>query len=760
MQITGILISRFKTSSEALQGFVSLNDFLALPGLFSRSQRRTARYVYAVIRCGLLGCMATVLNGCSESGWNNPYPGSDDARQVLYTSFSERPKHLDPAVSYSANEYALIAQIYEPVLQYHYLLRPYTLAPLTAINVPEVVYRDRDGRRLAVDSDDNLIAFSDYVITIRSGIRYQPHPAFAKNDQGGYLYHDLSPKQLREIHTIADFATTDSRELTAEDYVYQIKRLVDPRSHSPIAEFMKAYIMGLAELSEELQVAQKSGQSPDLQRFSLEGAKVLDRTRYRITIRGKYPQFRYWLAMPFFAPMPWEAVEFYNQPGLQEKNISLDWYPLGTGPFMLIENNPNRRMVLVKNPNFHGEYYPEQGEKVDAPSGLLADAGKPLPFIDRVVFTLEKEDIPYWNKFLQGYYDASGIASDSFDQAVKFSGAGEVELTDELKNKGIDLKTTVTTSIFYLGFNMLDSVLGGETERARKLRQAIAIAVDYEEYISIFMNGRGIAAQGMLPPGIFGYQEGEPGINPYVYEWVDKTPRRKNLDMAKILMQEAGYPAGRDPRSGQSLILYFDTVATGPDEKALLNWYTKQFSKLGIHLVVRQTDYNRFQQKMRTGNAQIFTWGWNADYPDPENFFFLLYGPNNKVEAGGENAGNYRNPEFDSLFEAMRNMNSGEQRFNLIQELQKIVRRDAPWLFGVHPKSFSLHHGWYKNSKPNLMANNNLKYLRIDTRQRESKRNEWNRPRIWPVVVLVLIAAALIAPAWLFYRRRRYATAF
>lgn len=707
----------------------------------------------------MLAIAGIFLGGCTESGWNNPYPASDTGKPVLYTSFSERPKHLDPAVSYSANEYGLIGQIYEPVAQYHYLRRPYTLVPLTATALPEVIYKDRDGRILPPDADENRIAFSEYLITIRSGIRYQPHPAFAQNAQGRYLYHELSPDQLSDIQTITDFAETGSRELVAEDYVYQIKRLVDPRSHSPIAEFMKAYIVGLSELSAELAAAQKNRLKLDLNRFSLTGAETLDRYRYRITIRGKYPQFRYWLAMPFFAPMPWEAVEFYSQPGLQQKNLTLDWYPVGTGPFMLIENNPNRRMVMVKNPNFHGEYFPDQGEEADLSNGLLADAGKPLPFIDKVVFTLEKESIPYWNKFLQGYYDASGISSDSFDQAIQFTSAGEVELTEELRQKGIQLRTSVATSIFYLGFNMLDPVVGGETEEARKLRQAIAIAVDYEEYVSIFMNGRGIVAQGMLPPGIFGYQEGEAGINPYVYEWRGGAPKRKSLDQAVALLESAGYPGGRDPDTGQSLILYFDTVATGPDDKARLSWFRKQFAKLGIHLVIRATDYNRFQQKMRTGNAQIFMWGWNADYPDPENFFFLLYGPNAKVENGGENAVNYKNSRFDRLFETMRNRSNGEARFRLIQELQEMVRRDAPWLFGVHPKDFSLSHSWYQNLKPNQMANNDIKYQRIDTDEREAKRDEWNRPYIWPVALLLLILVALVAPAWLYYRRKQYATA-
>lgn len=298
---------------------------------------------------------------------------------------------------------------------------------------------------------------------------------------------------------------------------------------------------------------------------------------------------------------------------------------------------------------------------------------------------MEKETIPYWNKFLQGYYDASGIASDSFDQAIQFAG-GDLTLTASMQAKEIQLQTAVASSIYYMGFNMLDTFIGGTGESARNLRQAIAIAMDYEEYISIFMNGRGVAAQGAIPPGIFGYQAGEQGINPYVYDWHKGRAQRKSISVAKQLMQEAGYPNGVDPQTGEALILYFDTAASGPDDRARLNWYRKQFAKLGIQLVIRATDYNRFQQKMRNGNAQVFMWGWNADYPDPENFFFLLYGPNAKAVHGGENAGNYQNPEFDRLFEQMNYMQNGPERLLLIEKMQDILRKDGPWLFGLHPK--------------------------------------------------------------------------
>ena len=127
-------------------------------------------------------------------------------------------------------------------------------------------------------------------------------------------------------------------------------------------------------------------------------------------------------------------------------------------------------MVLERNPNFRGEIYPAEGEPGDAAEGLLGDAGKRAPFIDRVVFSREKESIPYWNKFLQGYYDSSGIASDTFDQAVRISLEGEAALTPEMQERGIKLKTSVAASTFYLAFNFLDPVVGGLAESVKKLQ--------------------------------------------------------------------------------------------------------------------------------------------------------------------------------------------------------------------------------------------------------------------------------------------------
>ena len=694
--------------------------------------------------------------------WNDPYPHDRERANVLYGSFAERPKHLDPARSYGNDEQVFIGQIYEPPLQYHYLKRPYALEPLTLVRMPVVTWYDANGKALASDSDPSTVAYTRLEFEIRPGIRYQPHPSLARDTDGNYLYHALPRAVIATLGRPADLAEQGTRELRAEDYVYSIKRLADPAVQSPIGGLMRRHIVGLDALAEAIARlrAEAPGQSYiDLRSLPLEGVEILGPYRYAVRIKGVYPQFLYWQAMTFFAPVPWEADRFYSQPGLEAKNISFDWYPVGTGPFYLTENNPNRRMVLERNPNFHGERYPRVGEPGDREAGMLDDAGKALPFLDAAVYSLEKESIPAWNKFLQGYYDKSGIVSDSFDQAVQFTAGGEATLTDEMRDRGIELSTAVATSIYYMGFNMLDSTVGGAGERARLLRRAISIAVDFEEYISIFLNGRGVAAQGPLPPNIFGHLDGPRGVNPFVYDWVDGKPRRKSIEEARRLMAQAGYPGGVDSESGKPLVLYYEAISRGPDDKARLAWIRNQFEKLGIQLIVRATDYNRFRDKMLKGTGQIYMWGWLADYPDPENFLFLLYGPNGKAEHQGENASNYSDAAFDAFFDRMKNMSNSDAREVIIRDMIEVAQRDAPWAWGFFPTTYALHHDWLHNVEPNLMARNTLKYQRIDPVLRAQRQAQWNRPVIWPLLLLAAVLVALLASGVAVYRRRERATA-
>ncbi len=702
--------------------------------------------------------------GCGPA-WNDPYPAAERGQNILYTAFTERPKHLDPVQSYTEDEAVFLYQVIEPPLQYHYLKRPYVLEPGSAQDMPSVRRYDADGRELPADADAARVAKSVYEIRIKPGILYQPHPAFARKADGTPRYTPLEPDDLRGVRGLGDFAETGTRELEAADFVYQIKRLAHPRLHSPIFELIAEYLPGLQTL--QAQLADEAKRNPgwlDLTRFELPGVEVVDRYTYRITLKGAYPQFMYWLSMPFFAAVPPEVERFFAQPGMAERNLTLDWWPVGTGAYMLAENNPNARMMLVRNPNYRGETYPCEGESSDDAAGLLADCGKPIPFIDKVVFSREREGIPYWNKFLQGYYDASGVSSDNFDQAVALSGQGEVTLSDDMVARGIRLNTSVSPSLFYMGANMLDPLLGGGDtaagrERARKLRQALAVALNTEDYVSIFLNGRGVSMMSPIPPGLFGAREGEAGINSVVYEWRDGKPQRRDLDTARRLLAEAGYPNGRDAATGEPLVVYLDTTQGGLGDKTNSDWLAKQFRDLGVQFVVRATDWNRFQDKMRQGNGQIFFSGWNADYPDPENMLFLLHGPQGKVKHHGQNTSNYENAEYDRLFERMKAMPDGPARQAIIDRMVAIVQRDAPMLFGFYPKAYSLRHGWVYNRKPGNIVRNTLKYQRVDVAQREAMRAQWNRPVLWPLGLVVLLAAALAAPAAVHWWRRERATA-
>ena len=195
----------------------------------------------------LIALVLFVLSGCSGPV-NNPYPASESGKSIYYSAYSEPPKHLDPARSYSSNEATFTGQICEPPLQYHYLKRPYQLIPLTATAIPRPHYYDASGHELPATAPASAIAESVYEIHIQPGIRYQPHPAFALDPSGKPAYIPLADGVLDKVHAIPDFPEVGSRELTAADYVYQIKRLASPRLQSPIAGLMSNYILGFGRL--------------------------------------------------------------------------------------------------------------------------------------------------------------------------------------------------------------------------------------------------------------------------------------------------------------------------------------------------------------------------------------------------------------------------------------------------------------------------------------------------------------------------------
>jgi len=256
-----------------------------------------------------------------------------------------------------------------------------------------------------------------------------------------------------------------------------------------------------------------------------------------------------------------------------------------------------------------------------------------------------------------------------------------------------------------------------------------------------------------VPAGVFGSRHGTlEGMNPITHHVVDGKIVRRPLEDAKKLLAEAGYPDGRDAKTGRPLVLNYDYQrAPTPELKAELDWMVKQFAKLGVQLEIRATDYNQFQDKVLQGKQQIFWWGWLADYPDAENFLFLLYGPNSKAKAQGENTANYENPEFDRLYRKLQTLDDGPLKQKVIDQMVHIAQEDSPWAWGYLPYAGNAYQQWVHNGKPTVVVNDRAMYWRVEPALRAQKQAEWNRPIWWP---LVAIAAALLALVWI--ARRGY----
>jgi ABC-type transport system substrate-binding protein len=727
-----------------------------------------------------LGTMATVMvlslagSGCD----NSPQPEGSASQNTLYTAFNARsPRYLDPTSSYSSNETPYTYQVYEPLYAYHYLQRPYTLIPKAATEVVKPRYLDKQGQTLPDDAPADQIAESVYDVPIKPGIRYAPHPAFAKDAQGAYLYHHLNGADVGGKRSPWDFAQQGTRELVADDFVYAIKRHATTRTAAPVFGTFSEYVVGLADYGKLIRTEDKklrAGLPPstrdkpflDFRRWPLAGAQALDAHTLRIRVIGKYPQWKYWMAMTFLAPVPWEADAFYSQPGMAGNGLSLNAWPVGTGPYMMAEYVQDRRHVLKRNPHYRGEPYPCEGTPQDKAEGRLLDCGKTTPFIDTIVFNIEKEAVPQDTKFRQGYLDLPEFDQMSYGNAYKIQMEDSPDFNQDFTDKRVVLSRTVDLSSSYLGFNWLDPVVGqGDTpaqqQRNRKLRQALSIAIDWDEYNRIFPKAAGEVAQGPLPGGVFGSRHGtREGLNPVTHRWVNGLAVRRPIEDAKKLLAEAGYPDGRDAQSGKPLVLNYDFgAAATPDSKASLDWMSKQFAKLGVQLEIRATDYNQFQDKVRRGKHQIFTWGWLADYPDAENFLFLLYGPGAKSVHDGENAANYQNAEYDRLYARLRLMDDGPAKQAVIDQMVRILQEDAPWSFGYFPYASGAYHHWVHNGKPSIMVRDQAQYYRLDVADRAASLRAWNHPVYWPVLALIALIAGMAWWAVRVFKAREQQTA-
>ena len=574
---------------------------------------------------------------CSEK----PETTGSGEEMVINVALPLEIKGFDPSQANDLYSHRALVQIYEPLYQYSYLERPYKVEPLLAASTPEV-------------SEDKLT----FTIPVRKDVKFQDDPCFEENNGKG-------------------------RPVTAQDFIYSFKRIADKKVNSNGWWIFRDRIVGLDEFRQK----SLNLESGDYYNLAVEGLSAPDDHTLVIRLKKPYPQLIYVLTMAYTCVVPREAVEYYGEEFMN--------HPVGTGPFQLEEWIRKSRIVYTQSPSFRGEKYPSRGTEEAEEMGLLEDAGESIPFADKIVFNIIKEDSALWLEFQSGNLDRSSLPKDNFKSAINADG----ELRENLSRKGVRLWKEPRLDLTYIAFNMEDPAFG----KSRALRRALSLSLNRRRIIRHMYNGRAIAAEGPIPPGLVGYR---PGFdNP----WLGYDPER-----AKEQMKIARKELGLEP--GEKITLTYESQSNDITARQMDELVISSLEEAGVEFEYNVNTWTQFLDKIKNKKAQIWGAAWGADYPDAENFLQLLYGPNSSP---GDNSANYDNPEFNRLYEQISTMMDSPERTEIYHRMVDIVTRDCPWIFGTHRISFSLYHNWLKNYLPHDLAQNTLKYYKIDKKLRE-----------------------------------------
>jgi ABC-type transport system substrate-binding protein len=413
--------------------------------------------------------------------------------------------------------------------------------------------------------------------------------------------------------------------------------------------------------------------------------KALDPYTLQIKLTKKSSVFLHALTMSYASAVAHEVVEYYK--------ADFGNHPVGTGPFQL-QNFSMNQLIWVKNPTYHTQFYPNEGTAEDQKAGRLADAGKSIPFLDKIVDDIIIEDQPAWLNFIRGDHDyLLKIPKDN--QASIFD--ANQKPVKEIQDRGITLFTEPGIWFNYIAMNMEDPVLGGEENKF--LRKAMSMAFDEAPAIEKFYLGLAQRAESMIPPGIFGY---DPQY---------KNPSREyNLVKAKEILAKAGHANGEGIPE-----LVFD-LKSDLAQRQLAVYFQRSMAELGIRVKLNVVSWPELLSRLRKKQAQIWLMSWLYDYPDVENGLQLLYSKN---ESPGSNEANYKNPKYDALYEKFIVSESESEKKVLIAKMRDFLAEDVPWILTLHQTETRLTNPWTKNFKIHAFEHNVEKYLRIDQDERK-----------------------------------------
>jgi len=592
---------------------------------------------------------------------NNPW-GSFPDRDVFYSAISDDPRTLDPARVSDTASNLIASNLHDTPYEYHYLKRPLELVPAMATGMPQIGKRTINGQLL-----------TSFRFSIKKGLFFQDDVCFA-NGRG--------------------------REIKIHDIIYNILRAADPSLDPFGLPLLMGKVLGFDEFMQKLEKATPA-EKIALYREGMPGVRALDDYTLELLLTQDFPQIRFFFAATMGAPVPPECLAYYD--GSSPDRPTFDRHPVASGPFFLKEWKANYRIVLEKNPNYRtDDLYPEDGNAGDEEAGFLTLAGRKLPLVESFHFQIIKAGSPIWRLFEQGYLDRAGIPVEVFNQVIY-----DQDLAGIYKERGIRLDREVGTATYWWYYNMEDPLFKNNPE----LRRALSLAIDRKEMIERFHNGRGLIAHSLLPPGLEGYEEDFK--NPY---------SEFDLARARELMALAGYKDGIDPKTNQPLKVTMTLVASAQGSSRY-RFFIEQFRNAGVDLKIETLDWPTVLERKNKKTFQMIHGGWHADYPDPQNFFQLFYGPNVKSTY---NENHYQSAAFDALYLKTRGMPSGKDRVALLREMKTILALDAPVILLFHPLEYGLAHTWVSPIRPHPVNTNQLKFRALDRSLRKERTRQWN----------------------------------
>ncbi len=304
------------------------------------------------------------------------------------------------------------------------------------------------------------------------------------------------------------------RELTAADYVYSWKRLIDPKVHAPNIDVVTDRFVG------DIEFGKAAAAGANVYDLELEGMRALD--RYTIQIKLKQPDYD---LLDDLTTMPMSAVarEVVEQYGDLSHRVMSN--PVGSGPYLLKEWRRGQRITLEASPTFREEYFPTSDDPADKEI-VAAMKGKRIPAIGRIEMNIIEESNSRVLAFIKGELDISNPVPPDLIYNVLDA---HNKLKPELAKRGIRHIHGIQPSITFEYFNMEDPIVGGYTKDKIALRRAISMAYNVDAEIAVVRQGQGIPATQMIPPPSIGHDP----------TFVDRS--KYDLPAAKALLDKFGY---------------------------------------------------------------------------------------------------------------------------------------------------------------------------------------------------------------------------